>query len=332
MVKVLVIFSCGMLAVAVAGAAQTVHGEPAAWMRTGFPLPVRVQRILGVKASGRADSYLAPLAKALSKVIPDLQTGGAEAGRSRAFALASPYMKKVTNDLMAGASPLLLYRRVLASVNLHGESLIHVGAAWMFGTSRQRAELVNLWFTPRILRCTKLKQWRQARRYEVAKLLLITQDAEWVGPSYFHWFAHKGPARELLGKILGPAAVQKLAALYTTGRRESKPFYTNYWRFINLTEESPLWTRRSPIPEAETHAMARGLEQCIQHTVRLNLAYRLLQDTTQIVRQFRKNGQHAMAVQIDRTLKRWHARVAEDSAMGKVERMALLRWIREASL
>ena len=332
MLKVPVIFLCGMLAVIVAAATQRAYGKSVARARARPPLPVQVQRILRVKASANSANYLDPLGKALSRVIPVLQIGGPDVGRSRVFALASSYMRKVTNDLLAGASPLLLYRRVLAGVNLHGESGGHPGPTWTLGTSRQRAELVNLWFTPRIARYAKLKQWRQARHYEVAKLLLITQDAEWVGPSYFHWFAHQGKARTLLVKVLGAAAVRKLAALYTAGNRESKLFYSSYWRFIKLTEESPLWTRRSPISDAEARAVTGGLEQCIQHALRLSQRYRLLQDTAQIFRQFRKNGQNAVALQIRRTLKRWRAEVAGDKAMGKLERTALLRWINEASL
>lgn len=332
MPKVPVMCLCGILAVAIAAAPQLAIGKLVVPRYAKLPLPARVQRILNVKASAKSAGYLAPLAEALSKVIPVLQTGGADAGRSRAFALASPYMRKVTSGLLAGASPLLLYRRVLARINLHGESWNRAGPPWRYGTSRQRAELFNLWFTPRILRCAKLKQWRQARRYEVAKLLLITQDAEWVGPSYLHWFAHRGKARTLLVRVLGAAAVRKLAALYTAGNRESRLFYRSYWRFIKLTEESPLWTRRTPIPGVEVRAVARGLEQCVRNAVRLNLRYRLLQDTAQIARQFRKNGQKAVALQIKRALERWRDGVAEDTAMGKLERTALLRWIKEASL
>lgn len=294
--------------------------------RSHEPLAVRVQQILGMKIGTHPylPAYLAVMRWVHSVNQRRLPSSPRQPIRpSPAVRLAVASLVRAIN---AGADATALRDRILRSLTVDG--FYKEKPPWVYGTGLDPISLAY-GMQRRAALLFKAGKKALAIRYARASLVLFCQyDMFW--DAGFLLAAWRSPTRETLA-LLGITVAQqaRLQEIF----RHSAHIESRWLHSAFLGDyDTVLKAGRGVLPQNFSQRCAADLALVIrQASGRINEEYRLVVAALHLRRQLQLRGHHGLSKKLKVVLQQWAAQVKANHTMPKLEKAALLRWIKEAS-
>lgn len=303
---------------------------------TGTPLAVRVARVIGAKVGTRP--YMAPYSRVIQFLRRSMKRKPSQPLAARMAGAPAGVERGVTAlvaALSVGASPTALRDLILGSINLEGHSR-RPGVRWLYGNLWNRI-LLSRWLTLRSRQMLAAGHRAEAAGYARAGLLLWCQDSLSLnGAASLGYWLDPLMAPEVrqnaLALGLGRGAMARLRGIYQHGKRRSERFYSPRRPFIAGYFEIQKLGFRAP-PHGLIKGYLAGIAGAIREASgRISELYQMLRMVLDARRSLNLDGHRGAALKIKAFLLNWAAKVKANPVMPKIERQALLRWIKEASI
>ena len=320
--------------------------------RSAYPRPLatRVYAILNLPSGSRP--WLPSLARLIAAISPDIHAPAAV--RDATFRRHLADARELVAALNTGADPIALRMRIMNCLNLDGTYSVPHGKKWRYGTLIDRLWLGSL-LLGRALKLMGQGHKMRAARYARAELLIACQNSLWMGwrPCLFshvrlHWnwkrrYGSLVNARELqiglrfrrrLRAILDISGRQQAALdhLYAAGERQLAGRFGSAYNTLSVIGDKIVEASTKRALRHAREKCLRSVMVCIAKAPNIGWQFRSLRTILALRSQLNLSGYRHLSLQIKQMLQRWAAKIKSDRAMPRLERQALQRWIKEASI